>query len=386
VAETLHIFLSGFRRAYRVAVLNAVCAPIGSSQTFEYTLSKNVSEATKGKLATTKQGSPVFVSFADRYTDGGYQYLPVRSGEFLSAISDSGKVQVTVCFGSWPEVRAANNFSQWVQDTLVPLGAPRLVESPENEADGQYLLFGPGLTDGFFEPNRDGWEALAGRLSEAKVLKTSAEQTVIFSRIDILEVGSNKTAPWDTVRSLRLRELLTLKGLLQPKGPSTRYPRKPMLRLKRSASYRVRVSYVFPLQRTNQQAEVPYELTVSSGLEPGGQVGGSAAALSRSQEFDFRIVPLTPRSRESLTLQFGPAPSELKGLLAPKLEVPIEPRVSGSLMFWVAAIGLLWIIGTGYASQAAELHQEFRLGFYLGPLCQYAGLLAMFRIFGFKLT
>jgi len=374
VTETLHIFLSGFRRAYRVAALNAVCAPIGSSQTFEYSLNKNISDEITNKLSKMTPGGPVFITFVDRFAEGGYRYLPVRHGKFLAALNDSGKVQITICFGIWPVLKAPSAFNQWAIQTLVPLGAPRLVEKPSNENDGAYVLSGSAVDSQLFEPSGDGWQAVVERLSEVEVLKTSDSQTVIFARLDVLEVNTNTTAQWDPISSLRI-----------PKKPS-RYVRKPMLRLKRSSSYRARVNYFFPLQRANQQAEVPYSLTLSAGLEPGAPLLGSVAALSRAQEFDFKIASLTQRSRESIQLQFGPAPPDLKGLVAPHLELPIEPQVSAALLFWIVVIGLLWIAGSGIAAQAAETTGEFRFGFYVGPLIQYLGIIAMFRIFGIKIT
>jgi hypothetical protein len=146
------------------------------------------------------------------------------------------------------------------------------------------------------------------------------------------------------------------------------------------------VGYFFPLQATNKQAEVPYGLTLSAGLEAGASLLGSVGALSRADEFDFRMVSLTQRSRESLQLQFGPTPGEIKGLVAPRLEIPIAPQVSITLLGILIGIGLLWVAGTGLSAQAAEHAGEFRWGFYLGPLIQYLGVIAMFRAFGTKLT
>lgn len=361
----LHVFLSGLRLAYREALLTAVGAPIGSSQAFEFSLGRNVSEETAAALAKLQPGNPVFLTFVDRYAAGGYRFTPMRPGAFLHARVDAQKVRVVVSFGAWPTPKVSTDFNRWTVDTLGPLGAPRLVSAPEDGNDGRYVLLGPDVPKDLFDGEQDGWRALVEKLSQAKVLQTSAEQTVIFARLDVLEVGENKAAEWDGISKLGATE-------------------QPTLRLSRNTGYRANVSYFFPLQGSNTQAEVPYELVPSSGLEPGLTMSGSASALSRSQEWDFRVVALTPRSRETLKLRFGPAPTDIKRLVAPKLEIPIATRASPSLFGWLLGIGLFWVVGAGLAGQAA--HGDWSWGHYVGPAFQFVALIAMFRVFGFKLT
>lgn len=368
----LHIFLSGFRQAYRVAVLNAVCSPIGLSQTFTFTLGKNISPETVQLIGSLKTGDHALLSFVDRYSTDGYRYTAVRRAEFISAVVESSKVEIRLRLGEWPKTRV-NDFNRWVTENLVPVGAPKLTGTPENENDGFYVVWSDNPPSAAFEIG-DGWLGLVESLNETKALGTSDKQTVIFARLDVLENQVNTAAEWS--RPSRLASMFT--------APS--FPSSPTLLLKRTSYYRVRIDYFFPMQQKNISAEVPYLLTLSPGLEPTTSLTGSAAALKRAEEFGFKIVSLSQRSRELLRLQFGPAPSGYPDLLAPRFDIPIEPRFSLLLLCLLVAVGALWVIGSGWFTQASFGTGEFRWGFYVGPLIQYVAVLAMFRLFGTKLT
>ncbi len=368
----LHVFISGFRSAYRVAVLNAVCAPIGSSQRFTYTEGKNVSAQTVAALQALNAGEEAFLTFVDRFANGGYRYIPVRRAQFVGALVDAGKVEVTVRFKEWPSSAPGGNFSQWLATTLAPMGAPRLVDTPDNEKDGDYLLVGPDPPANFFGTN-DGWRSLVEVLSGTQALGTTSTQTVIFARLDILKEGSNIAVS----SSSPLRSSLWNTS----QGQS-----RQALRLERSHSYRVRVDYFFPLQKTDRNSELPYGLVFSPGLEATTSTLGRAGAQARADEFGFKVAPLSQRSHEYVQLQFGPAPAEIKGLVGPRLELPVEPRSSTRVYLLFLLIGAAWVIGTGFASQTTATNSQFQWGFYVGPLIQYVAFLLMFRVFGTRLT
>src|ERR1700722_7451098 len=126
---------------------------MGSSQTFTYSLNKNIFDATTKKLSLMKPGDSVFLTFLDRFAKGGYTYIPVRHAKFLAALTDAGKVEITVCFGMWPVLKSTSDFNQWVIQSLVPLGAPHLVGTPANENDGAYVLSGAPVDLQMFEPD-----------------------------------------------------------------------------------------------------------------------------------------------------------------------------------------------------------------------------------------
>ena len=371
----LYLFASGFRKAYKVALLNAACAPVGSSQTFTYSLGKNISQRAYEAIETTRVGSSVLLVFIDRFANGGYQYVAMRNAELLELLLDSKQVEITIRFGNWPKEGPANSFSPWVRDTLVPLGAPRLSESPQNENDGDYAVVGLAVPTDLFDPD-DGWRSLVERLSQAQVLQTSDTQTVIFARLDVLEAQTNSVAEWH--RPWRVST--SIARLLGNRPPN------PALRLKRSLAYRARVTYFFPLQNTNTDAEVPFNLVPSSGLQPSSSLVGNAAALARAEMFPFRIAALSPTSRESLLLQFGPVPGEVKTMLAPRIELPIGVAYSAKFLLYALGIGAVWVGASGWLSQTTSHDGLFRWGFYGAPFLQYVAVLAMFRLFGTKIA
>ena len=354
---TVHIFVSGFRAAYRTAVLNAVCAPIGGRQKFTYTESRNVSQATIQRISNLPRGSSAFITFVDRFGKDAYRYIPIRFANFIGAVVDAKKFEISVRLGEWPEADQSA-YSQWLANTLVPLGAPRLNQTPENENDGEYVIVGDGPPKTHLKPE-DGWRSAVDKLSTTKVLATSSEQTVVFARLDVLEESTNKTVRWEPDKFLCLN---------------------------RAESYRARVSYVFPLQETNHSAEVPYNLTLTAGLESTNSSMGRVGAQARADEFGFRVLPFSQRAHESMQLQFGPLTGNLKGLVAPRLELVIEPRTSHRILLQLLAVGLVWVLGSGVASQASVGDGSFRFGFYAGPLAQYLAIVMMLKIFGAKLT
>lgn len=160
MASTLYVFISGFRRTYRTATLNAVCRPSGSSQTFQYTLGKNVSDATAKALAGVKLGAPAVLIFIDRYSEGGYRYEVVRNASFISMTLDNNKAEIALRVGAWPKVAQGHDFSQWVANTLVPMGAPHLTASnPDQEEDGEYAVLADALPQDMLVAE-DGWSEL----------------------------------------------------------------------------------------------------------------------------------------------------------------------------------------------------------------------------------
>jgi hypothetical protein len=366
----LHLFISGYRIAYRVAALNAVCAPIGASQKFTYSEGKNVTAQTKSALSSNV-GCAVIITFVDRFAEGSYRYIFVRRARLVKTLVDGGKVEVTIQFDDWPATAPDKDYSKWITETLVPIGAARLVGHAENDSDGEYLLFGPEPTSEFFRSD-DGWRALVEKLSETHALGTSAAQTVVFARLEILEEASNRIVSWHRSSSTS-----------QTSGDFTQ---NSALRLGRANSYRARVDYLFPLQKTDQNAALPYNLTFTAGLEAIDSSMGSVGAYARADEIRFRVAPLSQRSYESVQLNFGPASTDIKGLISPRLEVSIKPRLSPRAYGLLLLIGFAWVVGTGLASQAAAPNAEFHWGFYLGPLVQYLAFVAMFRVFGTKLT
>src|ERR1700721_364681 len=173
MSNTLHIFISGYRSAYRVAALNAVCAPISSSQKFTFSEGKSVSAKTQTLLSAAKPGDPALITFVDRFGEGGYRYIPVRRARFATALVDAGKVEITIVFDEWPSSVPGRDYSKWVLESLVPIGAAHLVGDAENDHDGEYLFFGPEPAQEYFGAE-DGWRNLVESLSKTRALEASA--------------------------------------------------------------------------------------------------------------------------------------------------------------------------------------------------------------------
>jgi hypothetical protein len=370
MASTLFIFVSGFRIGYRSRVLDAVGRPIGSSQTFQYSIGKNLSEQGLGNLSNLEIGTRAMVVFVDRNATNGYRYRAARKATFASTTTDSGRAEITLVFGGWPVPAANQDFSSWVATNLA--GAPRLTNNNRNEeSDGQYAIVGSSPPDDMFE-STDGWRQLCEWLSTAQVLATSEKQTTIFARVDVLGANENRVATWRAPRKFPNRFL-------------RRWNRDATLALERSHEYRVRVNYYFPLQRTNQQAEIPYSVKFSPGVEALAQTIGTVNAEARTDEFTFKLAALGQRSHESVVVEFGPASGEFKGLVAPRMELQIRPRFSIALSLCIVGIGILWVWGAGNISRAA-LEGATNWHHFGGPALQFLAVLAMFRVFGAKLT
>jgi hypothetical protein len=365
MTETLYVFASGYRKGYQNRALDAVCRPIGSAQTFEYTVGKSVAAATLEQLSKQSRGSPAFLVFVDRRNPGAYRFRAMRRARFVSAHYDATKVRITLELLEWPFPATGHDFSAWVAGNLTD--GPKLTDNdPEKEYDGNYALFANAPPDEMHTTG-DGWRPLCDWLATTNALRTDATQTTIFARLDILHQSKSKTTEWTGVQASNWFQ--------SPSKPD------PMLVLGRNVRYRAHVTYYFPTQRTNKNAEVPYEIKLSPGIQALSGTLGNVGAESRSDTFELKLEAMSQRSQESIGLTFGPAPSDLPNLTAPRLELTIQPKISSSLWLWLTIIGICWVGGSGLMAEGGPSLLAFA-----APFLQYVAVIAMFKVFGSKLT
>lgn len=368
-SRVLYVFNSGVRNRYRENLLVALAAPPRATYKVSYNKERNVSDRALDRLGQMKLGDPMMLVFIDRYTDGAYQFVPVRRATYLRHQIDSGRVDIEMLLADWPEVSGEQDFSSWASSSLVPLGAPQKVtDGRPQDQDGDYAVVGPETPSDMFT-GEDGWLTTARRLSQCAAFKDTADERVVFARLDIQDATN-------VGKIIGLSQRLTSKIEACYRAWFGRPARR--IRFQGGRTFTARVTYLFPAQATDPNATVPYRMHFAGGLVALHQLNGIINAEQRADTFDF-ISPDLARGPCSIGVTFGEGK-----VMAPRLDLIGEFSWSPALLFVGAVIGALWILGSGYAAQLASDSGAFRWGYYVTATMEYVALLLMFWFFGIK--
>jgi hypothetical protein len=323
----LYVFNSGFRNKYRSNLLTGLAAPPRSPYKVSYGKARNVSDKALAALAGIKAGDPVLLVFIDRYSEGPYQYVPVRRATYLRHHLDAGRVDIELLLAEWPELAPGQDFTQWVTETLAPLGAPQKVAGDGVE-DGDYAVVGPDLPARMFSGG-DGWESIARALAEKQSLKDRNDERVVFARLDLQDsTDLTRTMRWSQQAASRAES--AYRKLFGKPARSMRF--------NGGRTYTARVTYLFPAQRADTNAQVPYRLHLEGGLSPITRLTDSVSAEHRADTFEFLAPPLASGPC-SVGLTFG----DSEKVVAPRLDIVAEFAWSPVLAFVGIGLGALWV-------------------------------------------
>lgn len=363
----LYVFNSGFRNKYRANLLAGLALPPSAPYLVSYQRDRNVSDAAFAALGQLQPGDPALLIFIDRYLPGPYQFVPVRRAVYVRHRLDAGRVEIELKLTEWPQIAPNQSFTNWATANLVPLGAPHKIPN-DGAHDGDYAVVGAELPHAMFTSD-DGWLATAKALADTQALQDAGDERVVFARLDLIESGKvGQIMRWSE-KAASKAEALYRKLFDKP-------PRQ--FRFLGGRSYLARVTYLFPHQRVDRNAVVPYRVEIAGGLVPVGNLAGLVSAEQRSDSFEFRAPPLGS-GVATVGLSFG----ESK-VIAPRIEVTGEFGWSPVLAFVAVAVGAVWIVGSGYTAQMASDTHAFRWGFYFASTLQWLAMVFMFRIFGVK--
>ena len=363
----LYVFNSGLRPRYRSNLLVGLAAPPGTPYKVSYSQDRNVSDRALTGLDGLQSGEPALLVFIDRLAEGGYEFVPVRRARYVAHRLDAGRVEIDLQLTDWLGVDQGQDFNEWFTAAFDALGAPRKQEADE-ERDGDYAVVGPAPPEEMFA-NGDGWEATARALAARGAFQDEGNKHGVFARLDLID-NSNPS------RILQWGE----PAVSRPEAWYRKLIGRPAraIRFLGGRTYTARVTYYFPAQRTDRNAQVPYRLTLSGGLSAVSSLASDVNAEHRSDTFEFTAPPLGIGTC-SVGLTF-----EDSNVIAPRMDVIGEYGWSPVLVTIGLGVGAAWIVGSGLAAQLASETNAFRIGYYIAPTLQWLAMILMFRYFGIR--
>jgi hypothetical protein len=364
----LYIFNSGFRDNYVVNALNTLCLPFGSANAYSYGVSSaanlgNVAATVADNIVALPANTDVLVVFIDRFrADQKYVYHPLRSGRFLSAQVDDGRLNVRVKLQDFWTPVDPKEFSDAVTTQLVPLGAPAFKDSVDNRRDGQYAISADVDLRSAIKSTND-WRALVDRLAATTALGATVEQPVVFARAELFDDAERTNA-------------------LLPNGVGDDQDR---FRIARGRKYVFATSYVSPVQNLDKSVTAEMHVALGDDLRATSDTNHPLNAAARRAEVVFATKQLMEDNKSRISLSFAP-PVGVKKFYAPKIDLPLEVIETGTS--WVALVALVLLYCAGTVFAGLDYSKAVTAGpvsaKIAGSIAQVGAIVGMLRVFGKK--
>jgi hypothetical protein len=314
--DRLYLFNSALFPNYRSNVLNTLFLPEGHANYYRYSITRQVSPEQLVELKQLDRGTPVLVTFIDRF-GGDYRFYPLRIGKLLKIEEDSSRLYFHVCLGKIVYPNDIEDFNRQILATLGPLGLPRLTNSdPTCTEDGYYALLGNELApaEGFHE-GEQAWDSIVSALSKTNRYISSENDKPLFIRARIVRKG------------LIEREV-------KPKTSGT----KSYFRISRGGNYELHLNYQFPSQlgSTHSLAKVTVEPDEHLKFPDGSEQ--EIAGVKDRVLIRFSARRLRENNQAGLKLVYE---SNSVGQTIVSPDSPLSVRLYDPVWFWVQAVLLL---------------------------------------------
>lgn len=318
----LFVFNSGYRKGYSTNIQRTLGLPLGCVNKYVYRTPTHVTQGTLDRIGERAGNEPVCVVFIDRDAPGGYRYYLVRMGILAGpAAIEGGSAHISAALGPVPETVDFDAFSNWVRDTLVPLGAPqRNLAQPDQ--DGQYVIFGPDLPGGLLDAAADGWPQLVRRLATASAFKVDGAPA-LFTRVRI----SPEDQPHTQIAA-------------EGAGLMRKVP------VQRGETYALTVSYFFPLQEIDYGATATCTAGLGDELQAKSILTGTIDTIARDFTSKFQVRRFTETTESHIALTAQP-PGGFAAILASPVDFRLELGEPVSMKRWIIGLGIAYAIGVG---------------------------------------
>ncbi len=371
----LYIFNSAFRRLYTTNTLNTIYLPNGYNNEYRYRSSGeplHVPADTRKKVLKLRKGTEAIICFIDRFAAGGYVYHPIRRGTYLTSRENDEYLYLDLKLGEFLYPQDSLAFSAELFRALTVKNIPRLTGGdPENRNDGSYVILTDSEVkpDGGYKNGEQAWTALVERLSDVRAFASNPLQEPVFIRLDVY-------GPSDLTRQA---------PVVVRKGEAS-------YKFRRNKNYRLRLTYRFPAQRTDQSAKVQAEITLGDSLRSQGTTTVSVDSRANSVLHPF----IAERYAEDDTGVIQLSPVDVAGkppiLIA---DGTVRYHMTESFLFWpvvVVALLVSSVAGTFIGmdlSKVASLtvRSIFSVAWpkFTASIIQTCALLAVFRMMGKKI-
>jgi hypothetical protein len=325
----LLLFNSAYRLGYTRNVLRTFFLPSGAPNDFRYSIGKELHvsakfvESIQQKLRG-KSSVKVLICFADRFSDGGYTFHPIRMGALIKVEEAGSRAYFKVQLEKYVTCKSPTDFSrQLYSNASSAVGDDRLLSLTNNdtqcERDGRYAFW---MEDDTVEPLlQDGdhaWREAAERISKANIFQSDKSTHFVFAKCELIVDGR--------IQFYKRSE------------------HTPCFKLRRNQEAKVRVSYYFPLQNEDSKSSAAMSVAASTGVAV--LASPNFSLDMRENKIDVPIV-FEPRSENTFfTIAFAFSPKdETAELFAAQESISI--RVQEPIVRQVSAVAAIFLYALG---------------------------------------
>ncbi len=245
----LYLFNSASRFGYTVNVLNTLSLPRGYVNEYRYKYSEGTKYLSPELLSSldslVNSKSAVLITFIDRFGEAGYEYHPLRMGRLTSWKNEGDQVFLRVRLTDFVWSKNTANATERFVDALGAKHLPVLTNGNAMEPhDGLYAIEHENFVSDLIESGDQAWSKTVDRISTAKAFATDNGRVPLFTRLRLERASSDKELK-----------------------PSMKHV-SSVYKLKRGASYRLVLTYRFPLQLNDKAAHGEVQVGTDDNLSP----------------------------------------------------------------------------------------------------------------------
>lgn len=185
----IYLFNSCSREKYVENVLNTFFLPSGAANTYRYR-DEIVPDAMRSR-GDLKPGTEAMVVFVDRVKPTGYEFMPLRRAQFLSAEQEGGALHVTVLLGDFVFPRDPDAFQAEFRAALKGHALPRPAgEDEDGTVEGHFVIPADEASslDEHLVQGEDAWKAAVDEVSERAAFKEN-KRDAVFIRSRVVSHG-----------------------------------------------------------------------------------------------------------------------------------------------------------------------------------------------------